>query len=182
MHIIYVGEIAGNCRLNIEITATDQPVFLDVRVKNKKPAFFNIFIKNTGKNSEIRGHVLLENYDDLTFDCIGQHTAPNTGILIKTNILAGEKSKSKISGTGKIDKNCENCRSDIGFSAMCDASARMEFRPAQYIESVPESAGHSAAIYRPGAMEIEFLRGGGLATAEVRAALDEAFKNNFTLF
>lgn len=182
VHIIYVGEIAGKCRLDIEITATDQPVFLDVRVKNKLPAFFNIFIKNAGKNSEIRGHILLENNNSLNFECVGQHLSENTGILMKTNVLAGENSISKISGAAEIRKNCENCRSDIGFSAMCAESARVEFMPAQYISSVPESAGHSASIYRPGPAEIEFLRGGGLATGEVRDALNEAFKNNFILF
>ena len=43
VHIIYIGEIAGKCRLNIDISVANQPVFLDVRVKNKKPAFLNIF-------------------------------------------------------------------------------------------------------------------------------------------
>ena len=78
VHIIYIGEIAGKCRLNIDISVANQPVFLDVRVKNKKPAFLNIFIKNTGKNSELRGHVLLENESKLTFDCIATHEQENT--------------------------------------------------------------------------------------------------------
>ncbi len=57
IHIIYIGEIAGENRLDIELNSANNEVLVDVRVKNKKPAFFNIFIKNAGKNSEIRGHV-----------------------------------------------------------------------------------------------------------------------------
>ena len=37
VHIIYVGEIAGNCRLNINILTENQPVFLTAKIKNKKP-------------------------------------------------------------------------------------------------------------------------------------------------
>ncbi len=182
VHIIYIGEIAGKCRLNIDISVANQPVFLDVRVKNKKPAFLNIFIKNTGKNSELRGHVLLENESKLTFDCIATHEQENTGILVQTNIIAGEKSISKISGSALIKKQCPGCVSDIAFSAMTAAGARVEFVPAQYISSVPTSAGHSAALYRPTAPQIQFLREGGLDAAEVTNAMRDAFENNFTLF
>ena len=38
VHIIYVGEIAGENNLNIDISAFNQPVFLSVNIKNKKPA------------------------------------------------------------------------------------------------------------------------------------------------
>ena len=57
IHIIYVGEITGNCRMDINIFVENQPVFLSAKIKNKKPAFLNIFIKNAGKNSEFRGHI-----------------------------------------------------------------------------------------------------------------------------
>ncbi len=182
VHIIYMGEIAGKCRLNIEISACGQPVFLDVRVKNNLPAFLNIFIKNTGKNSELRGHVFLENDDNLEFDCRAHHASENTGILIQTNIMAGRNSVSKISGAAFIEKNCGECTSDIAFRAMCEPGARMQFIPAQYISAVPKFAGHSAAMHAPTQPQIQFLRGGGLATAEVNDALREAFKSNFTLF
>jgi len=182
VHIIYIGEIAGKNDLIIDMRAQSQPVFLDVRVKNKKPAFLNIFIKNTGKNSELRGHVMLENYDNLTFDCRAEHLAENTGILVKTNLVAGEKSVSKMTGAAIIEKNADHCVSDIGFSAMCAPDAVLEFMPAQYISAVPKSAGHSAAIYHPGTAQIQYLRGAGLGTAEVDMAIKEAFKNNFTLF
>ena len=59
VHIIYVGEINGENRLNIDINIPNQDVYLSVNVKNKKPAFLNIFIKNTGENSKLIGHILL---------------------------------------------------------------------------------------------------------------------------
>ena len=182
VHVIYVGEIAGECRLDLNNSAEDQDVFLDVRVKNKIPAFLNIFIKNTGKNSVVRGHVLLENNDNITYVCNAQHGAENTGILIQTNLLAGAKSVSKLSGAAIIEKNCIECISDISFSAMADDGARIEFKPSQYISAVPETAGHSASLYRPAPNQMQYLRESGMDTAGVNSALREAFINNFTLF
>ncbi len=182
VHIIYVGEIAGKNELNIDISAGGQQVFLSARIKNKKPAFLNIFIKNTGKNSELRGHVMMQNDADLTFECRGHHAASETGILIKSKLIAGVASKSKLSAAAVIDPNCADCTSDIGFSALCAPDARIEFTPAQYISAVPHSASHGAALYRPTPPQIEFLRGAGLSGAEVDVALREAFMNDFPLF
>lgn len=182
VHIIYVGEIAGENTLNIDVTIDEQPVFLDVNVKNKKPAFLNIFIKNTGKNSEIRGHVLLENNDNLTFDCRAIHSVENTCILVQTNLLAGRNTKSKLSGASVIEWGATECTSDIAFSAMCDPSARVEFTPAQYISAEPKSAGHSAALYAPTVPQIQFLHESGLGGAETADVLRESFRNKFTLF
>lgn len=182
IHIIYIGEIAGENRLDIELNSPNQKVLVDVRVKNKKPAFFNIFIKNAGKNSEIRGHVLLENNDKLTFDCRGEHLSENTGILVQNNLIARRNSVSKLSGASVINKDCDACVSDIALAAMCDENARVEFMPAQYISSVPTLAGHSASIYAPSAPQIQYLRMGGLGTEEVNATILEAFRNKFTLF
>lgn len=182
VHIIYVGEIAGKCRLNIENLADDQPIFLSVKIKNKKPAFLNIFIKNTGKNSEIRGHVLLENSDTLEFNVDCTHSATDTGILIHTKLLANAGSKSKISGNAKIEKDCTNTTSDISFTALADATAKIEFNPAQYISAAPKSAEHSAAIYHATRPQILYLRGAGLNTAEIDDTLRTAFINDFHLF
>lgn len=182
IHIIYVGEIADEKILNINISVENQPVFLSVRVKNKKPAFLNIFIKNTGKNSELRGHVMLENDNNLTFDCTARHAAANTGILVKTKLLAGKNSISKLSGTAVIEKNCANTVSDIGFAALASDGARIEFMPAQRISSIPDAADHSASIYRGRPPQIQFLREAGLSGAEATAALKEAFINDFPLF
>ena len=182
VHIIYVGEIAGKNELSINISAAGQKVFLSLRVKNKLPAFLNIFIKNTGKNSELRGHVMLENSNSLTYDCVAEHASKNTGILIKNKLLAGKNSTSVLSGVAIIDNGCVGCVSDVGFSAMADAGAKIQFRPAQRISAVPTSADHSAAIYQGSDFQLEYLREAGLSGAEANDALREAFMNNFPLF
>ena len=174
IHIIYVGDIAGNCRLNVNIFVENQPVFLSAKIKNKKPAFLNIFIKNAGKNSEFRGHVI--------FNCTALHTAPDTTILLKTKLIAGRNSISKLTGTAEIEKNCNDVNSDISFCALADKTARIEFMPAQRISAVPTSAEHSASIYQPTVQQIEYLRGTGLSGAEVDSAMREAFVNDLDLF
>lgn len=182
VHIIYVGEIKDNCNLDINISVDNQPIFLSVNVKNKKPAFLNIFIKNAGKKSNFRGHVMLQNYDNLKFNCTAEHTAPDSTILVKTKLLAHKNTISKLSGTAIIDKNCTNVNSDISFSALADKNARIEFIPAQRIHAIPNAADHSASIYQPSAPQIEYLREAGLTGAEVDNALKEAFLNDFSLF
>ena len=182
VHIIYVGEITGKCRLDIDVNVQNQKVYLSVNIKNKFPAFFNIFIKNTGKNSEIRGHILMDNYDNLTFDCIAYHGAENTGILLQNKLIANKDSISKLSATAIIDKNCENCNSDINFSAISDKNAKIEFLPAQRIASVPENAGHSASIFLPKPIQIQFLREAGLSVNEIDDVMRESFINDFSLF
>ena len=182
VHIIYVGEIAGDCRLNININVPNQTVFISIRIKNKKPAFLNIFIKNAGKNSECRGQIMMENYSELKYECTAQHTQSDTTILLKNKLIAGKGSISKLSGAAIIEKYCENTISDIGFSAMTDKTARIEFMPAQRISSVPKSADHSASIFAPQNIQIEYLRSAGLSGAEVDDAMREAFMNDFNLF
>ena len=182
IHIIYVGNIAGNCRLDLNIFVENQPVFLSARIKNKKPAFFNIFIKNAGKNSEFRGHVMIHNENNLGFECRAIHAAENTTVLVDTKLVAERNSISKLSGIAEIEKNCVDVNSNIAFSALADKNARIEFMPAQRICAVPTSADHSASIYHPTAPQIEYLRGAGLAGNEVNDALREAFMNDFSLF
>lgn len=182
VHIIYIGDLAGKNELNIDISANNQKVFLSARVKNKKPAFLNIFIKNTGKNSELRGHVMVQNFDNFSFDCTAHHAAPDTGILVNTKLLGHKNSVSCLCGVAVIDKNCDGAVSDIGFTAMAAPGARIEFRPEQRISAAVQSAQHSAAIYRPGAPQIEFLREGGLSGAEIKDVLQDAFLNDFSLF
>ncbi len=182
VHVIYVGEIAGKCRLEINIGAENQPVFLSVNIKNKMPAFLNIFIKNAGKNSECRGHVFIENMSTINYECLAHHYVSDTGILINTKLLAHRNTKSKLSGTAIIEPNCEHTVSDVGFSAMADDGARIEFLPCQKIASVPDSAQHSATIYHATEPQIEYLRQAGLSGAEVDDAMREAFMNDFSLF
>ena len=182
VHIIYVGEIAGDCRLKININVPNQIVYISVRIKNKKPAFFNIFIKNAGKNSEFRGHVMIHNENNLGFECRAIHAAENTTVLVDTKLVAERNSISKLSGIAEIEKNCVDVNSNIAFSALADKNARIEFMPAQRICAVPASADHSASIYHPTAPQIEYLRGAGLAGNEVNDALRESFMNDFSLF
>ena len=182
VHIIYVGEIDGKKQLNIDVNVENQKVYLSVNIKNKKPAFFNIFIKNTGKNSKIYGHILLDNHDSLTYDCTAHHLNWNADILLQHKLIANKQSISKLSGVAIIDKNCPNCNSDINFAALSDRDAKIEFLPAQRISSVPDAAGHSASIYTPKPIQIEYLRGAGLSTLEITKVMREAFMNDFSLF
>ena len=182
VHIIYVGEIVDKKELVIDINVENQPVFLSLDIKNKKPAFLNIFIKNTGKNSELRGHVFVENYDRLELNINAEHLCENTGILVHTKLIAHENTYSKLTGNAIISENCIDCISDIGFTAIADNTAKIEFLPAQFIKSEPKSAEHSASIYRQNSDQIQFLKMAGLSTAEIRNVAFEAFKNNFSLF
>lgn len=182
VHIIYVGQITGENNLEISVGAENQRVCLSVDIKNKIPAFLNIFIKNAGKNSEILGHIRLENNSELIYNCDAQHLYKNTAILIKNKILAGKNSNSKLSGTAIINKDCEDCKSDIAFSAMVDTCAKIEFLPAQNISAEPIYADHSAGIYAPKEDQIIYLRGAGLSGAEIDNVLREAFMNDFDLF
>lgn len=182
VHIIYVGEIVNKNDLLIEINVENQPVFLSVDVKNKKPAFLNIFIKNTGKNSELRGHVFVENFDTFELNIDAGHYCENTGILVHNKLLAHENTYSKLTGNARIFENCRDCTSDIGFSAIADNTAKIEFLPAQFIKSEPLSAEHSASIYRQTPAQIQYLRMAGLSSREINNVAYESFKNNFSLF
>ncbi len=182
IHIIYIGKIAGEKTLDIDITAKNQKLFLSVDIENKLPAFLNIFIKNTGENSEIRSHILLTNYSDLVFKCNAEHLAENTGVLVQTKIIGMENSNSQLSGLAIIDKNANNSISDIKFSGLLDKTARVKFVPKQKIQSVPISAEHSAYIFHGTAGQIDYLRSAGLSGNEVDSVLKEAFIKDFNLF
>ena len=182
VHIIYVGEIVDKNDFVIDINVENQPVFLSVDIKNKKPAFLNIFIKNTGKNSELRGHVFVENFDQLNLDINAGHFNENTGVLVHTKLIAHKDTYSKLSGIAEIAGNCRECTSDISFSAIADNTAKIEFLPAQRIKSEPKSAEHSASIYRLLPAQIEYLRTAGLSTSEIQDVSFEAFKKDFFLF
>lgn len=175
VHIIYVGEIAGKCRLDVNVGTENQNVLISVNVKIKKPAFLNIFIKNAGKNSKISGNVFLDNESELTYDCNARHLYENTAILIKNKVFAGKNSVSRLSGDAIIDRDCKNCESDMAFVAMANAGAKIEFMPGQKIKSEPMRADHSAAIFKPTDAQVLYLRRAGLSGAEVDAAMKEAF-------
>ncbi|MBQ0013638.1 MAG: SufD family Fe-S cluster assembly protein [Proteobacteria bacterium] len=182
VHLIYIGEIAGENVLNVDLLAENQPVFISVKTINKNPAFLNIFIKNTGKNSEIRGQFILKNESDLKFDVFAGHFSKNTGILLDTKIIGTKGSNSKISGTAQINKNCENCDSDLTFSAILDKDAKTTFSPKQKILSIPKNAKHGASIFETKDIQIQYLRESGLSGAEIENIMREAFVNNSPLF
>ena len=175
VHIIYVGEIAGDCRLDVNLGTENQKVIISANVKIKKPAFLNIFIKNAGKNSEIRGTVLIQNESEFTYNCKTQHLKNNTDILVKNKLLAYKGSVSKLSGTAVIEPKCPECESDISFLAMAETGAKIDFMPSQRISSEPQAADHSASIYKPTDAQIQYLRGAGLSGIEVDMVIKEAF-------
>ncbi len=175
VHIIYVGELDGDNNLDIAVGAENQNVIISANVKIKKPAVLNIFIKNAGKNSKISGTVLIQNDAEFTYSCNARHLYEKTAILVKNKILAGKNSISKLSGVAVIDTGCPECESDIGFVAMKDKNAKIEFVPGQKIKSVPKQADHSAGIYAPSDDQIFYLRQAGLGTFEADDALKEAF-------
>ena len=175
VHVICDGEIAGDCELKVGVGSENQKVIISANVKIKKPANFNILIQNAGKNSEISGTVMIDNQSELTYDCHAKHTFENTAILIKTKILAGKKSVSKLSGVATILENCPDCKSDVSFVAMAENGAKIDFMPAQRISSEPICAEHSASIYKPSDIQILYLRQAGLSGAEIDNVTKEAF-------
>ena len=180
VHIIYVGEITGKCRLDVELGADNQNVIISINIKNKKPAFFNIFIKNAGKNSEIKANVMMHNVScELDYNCVARHLYKNTAIFVKNKLFAGKNAKSKLSGVAIIDKDCPDCKSDVSFFAMVEQGAKTEFMPSQRISSEPITAEHSAAIYKPTKMQITYLRGAGLSGLEIDNVMREAFLNDY---
>ena len=177
IHIIYIGEIAGNIDLDIEINTENANIIMDFKTTNKKPAFLNIFIKNTGKNSAFNGQIIDKNYNNLKINVIGQHLNENTGIFVQTRVAAYKNTITDLSGSAKIEKNANNSDSDISFSVMADEDAKVILKPTQYINSVPKNAKHSASLYKPTENQINYLRMSGLGTIEIQKLLEEAFLN-----
>ena len=183
VHIICVGKIEREITLNINITAENQSFFLTVDLENNFPGFLNIFIKNAGKNSELRGHIMVKNYSDFGGKIIAQHDAPNTGILIQNKIIGYKNSYSRMSAAAIINKNCPGAKSDIRLAGhTIDHSAKIKFVPAQRIKSVPELAEHSAYMMHATGPQENYLRTAGLSGAEVKEAITEAFIKDFNLF
>ncbi|MBP5485932.1 MAG: SufD family Fe-S cluster assembly protein [Alphaproteobacteria bacterium] len=183
IHIIYTGKIERENTLNINIIIENQPVFLTVDVENNFPGFLNIFIKNAGKNSELRGHIMVKNYSDFACKIITEHDNADTGILLQTKIIGYKNSYSKISATAIINKNCPNTKSDIRLAGYTtDKSAKIRFIPSQRIKSVPNFAEHSAYMMHITEPQENYLRSAGLSGTEVKETITEAFIKDFNLF
>lgn len=175
IHIIYIGEVTGNIDFNIDIMASNSKVIMSVKINNKIPVFLNIFVKNAGKNSSFNGQIIAQNYNYLQINVKGEHFVENTGIFIKTRVLAHKNSENILNGCAVINKDINFCDSDISFSVMADESAKITLKPTQYIQSVPKNAVHSASLYKPTDNQINYLRGAGLSGTEVKNVLEEAF-------
>ena len=175
VHIIYIGEIIGNIELNIEVNSDNTDIIMDFKTICKKPAFLNIFVKNTGKNSAFNGKIIIKNHSDLKINITGEHKQENTNIFVKTKVAAYKNSKNYMYGISKIDKNCQNCDSDISFSVISDENSVITMKPVQYIQSVPKNASHSASIYKPNYNQIYYLKTSGLSDNEVKNILEQAF-------
>ncbi len=180
VHIIYVGKLSdkNNLDINIPENVKNQTVFLSVRVTVDYGAEFLITIKNSGVESELRGFVTIQNRGNVKFNVDAHHLAVNTGIFVKTRLVAYKNSTSEINGTAHIYKYCENARSDIQMSAIAEKSAKIIFRPAQKISSIPESAAHGANIAHYTAPQIEYLHQSGLNDTDIDKVLKEAFLND----
>ena len=180
VHIIYVGELVGknNLDINIPENVKNQAVFLSARVTVNSITDFSILVKNSGVGSELRGFVVIQNHGNVKFNADAHHLAVNTGIFIKTRLVAYKNSTSEINGTAHIYKYCENARSDIQMSAIAENGAKIIFRPAQKISSIPESAAHSANIAHYTAPQIEYLHQSGLNDTDIDNVLKEAFIND----
>jgi len=178
IHIIYVGEISGKKDIHFEMSAPNQQVFLSLKVANKTPAFLTVFIKNAGKNSDFRGKFLVQNFSDLSVKQTAQHVAKNTGIFLENKIVAHSGTDTKLFGVAKIEPGCDMCGSNIGFAVLAAPDAKVQFSPDQRISASPETAGHSAFIWRATPPLIQYLGSTGLSADEIKKVLEEAFTND----
>ncbi len=179
VHIIYIGDIFGKKDITFEISAENQPVFLSVKITNKKPAFLDIFIKNTGKNSDFTGKFLFQNFSELEINEKAGYFAENTGIFLENRIIAHPKTKTKLCGIATISKESPLCKSDLSFAALAASDAQVEFKPEQCITITPKVASHSAFIWKGTDQQIQYLRSAGLSGDEIKKVLEEAFTNGF---
>ncbi len=182
VHIIYIGEIIGDNNLDININIENQKVYLSLKLKNKLPADLKINVKNAGKGSVFKGSVIIENESEFILNNNVVHKNSNTEIIIQTKLVASDKSISKLTGSAVIEKDFINCVSDIGFSAIAEKDAVIEFTPKQYISSPPLSAEHNASIYKPNDMSVQYLKESGLDYIKVNKVLKQAFIDDNSLF
>ncbi|MCL2017568.1 MAG: SufD family Fe-S cluster assembly protein [Alphaproteobacteria bacterium] len=182
-HIIYVGNITSENTLFVNILSENTGVFLTAKNECRQvlpvPAFLQIFIKNSGKNSAFDGDMVLQNYGNLKLDIRADHLAENTIIFVKNRILAHSGSSTESTGLANIITGCSDCQSDISFIAMCAPDIKqIKMSPNQKIASTPEMAEHSASIYRGTKQQTVFLSQAGLSPEDIQNILKDAFINH----
>ena len=177
-HIIYVGSISGDSEISVNLVSPKTNVFITGKINIEKPAFLKKSFQNTGNFSKIESNFLIQNKSNFKMHINAQYKRENTGILDKTKVVAHSDSVTELSGAVIIEKGSENCESKLNFSALCASDIKsIKFIPAQYINSEPKNAEHSASIWRGTPAQIEYLRTSGLSGKEVDATLREAFEN-----
>ncbi|MCL2369169.1 MAG: SufD family Fe-S cluster assembly protein [Alphaproteobacteria bacterium] len=179
VHIICVGEISGDKKIIIKssILNPQSSIYFSLKAKNKTPAVLDILCENTGKNSEIIGDVVIQNYDKLKVNIVADNLSGGTGVFIKTRILAHENTDTELMANANIVANAPGCKNDISFSVMAADGAKIKMTPAQKIHSVPTLADHAASIYRAADAQIEYLASAGMSPDDIKNVLEEAFLN-----
>ncbi|MDR0804069.1 MAG: hypothetical protein LBO08_03220 [Rickettsiales bacterium] len=173
-HVIFVGDISGNHKLEIINSQ-----FLTVKIKVKKTAFLDIFIKNTEKNNNISANLVCFNESSLKVGIKACNFTKNTEIFVKAKILAGSGSETDLLAAAEIAKSAPGAKSDVFLSAMCAPDIKsLRFHPAQIISSIPDSAQHSADIFAGTPQQIQYLGESGMTNAEIKAVLEESFINS----
>lgn len=175
IHIIYIGNIDKENILNIKINCAETNVIFSSKLEIKKPAILDINIKNTGKNSVFNGNIICKNNSNFKLNIKAEHIKENTSVFVKTKILSLNKSVTDLTGIAKINKNCINCDSDISFYVMAQEKAIIKMIPVQNIKSVPNSANHSASLYKTDKYQIEYLKNSGFSDIKIKQILKEAF-------
>ncbi len=180
VHFIYVGELIGKNNLDIIINENvkNQKLFLSVKVKVHKLADFSVSVKNSGDGCDLHGFIVIENHGNINCNLDAYHLCKNTGILLKTRLLAYKNSTSVLSGTAHIYKYCDGVRSGIDFSALADNNAKIIFKPEQKISAIPENAYHCANIAKYTQPQIEYLYQSGLTDDKIQSVLKDAFITN----
>ena len=176
VHIIYVGEIIGDKKIIIRIMDHgSQITHFTAKLLNKLPAFLQVFIENTGKNSVFNGNIVIQNFSDLIFNVTADHLVKNTGVFVKNRIMAHGESNTELTGITNIISDCPDCQSDLNFTAMCAPDAKIKMSPNQKISSIPVKADHSASIYHGSDHQIQFLSSAGISKDDIKKILNQAF-------
>lgn len=178
VHIIYAGTVSNDQSLKINIVGDNVSVFMTGRFTVDLPVKWTKIVKNAGKNSTCESTVLVKNKASFAADIRGEHSAPDTTLVDRMRVVAHSDTTTDLSGAAVIKNGVTGCVSDVSLDALCAPDIKgIIFRPMQYIGAKPQSATHSAAVWRGSQHQNDYLRGAGLSGAEIDAALREAFEN-----